>query len=175
MSGHASPDIRNYYVGKGIVSFKKDGEEEFRDLGNVPTFEFTPSISTLDHFSHRVGVKTKDRTVVLEKSGKIKLVMEEWTAQNLALALIGDITTDTAGHEVIEIFSANAVSGELKFTGTNEIGPKFEYHFLRVDFIPGQSVSPLSDEWGQIEIEGDVVAVEGSFGTVTKLLEEDSE
>lgn len=168
----ASPNVENYYVGKGVVSFKKDGDDDFRDLGNVPEFEFTPTIENLEHFSSRQGVRTKDRTVVLEKSGTVRLVMEEWTAANLALAVLGEIETDTSGREVIEIFGTNAVSGELKFTGTNEVGSRFEWHFLKVDFIPGSSVSPISEEWGTLEINGEIATVGGSFGTLTRLGDE---
>lgn len=170
-----APNIENYYIGKGIVSFKKDGESVFTDCGNVPEFEFTPAIEKLDHFSSRQGVRTKDRTVVLEKSGTIRMVMEEWNARNFAMALLGNVDTDSNGREVIDIFSSNAVSGVLKFTGTNEVGPKWELIFNKVDFIPGSSVSLLSDEWGQLEINGDVAAVNGSFGTATLIAEEDSE
>lgn len=173
---YASPDIRNYTVGKGIVSFKKVGESTFRDTGNVVEFEFTPEIEKLDHFSSREGVKTKDRSVVLSKSGTLRMVMDEITTKNLSMAVLGgDATTNSEGREVIEIFAENAVSGEVKFTGTNEVGPRYEWHFLRVDFIPGSSVSPLSDEWGQLEVNGECVASNGSFGTITNIGEEDSE
>lgn len=167
-----APNINNYYIGKGTLSFKKTGDAEFRDLGNCPEFEFTPAIDKLDHFSSRAGVKTKDRTVVIEKSATVRLVMEEWNAQNMALALLGEISTDSSGAEVIEIFASNAISGQLKFTGTNEVGPRYEWLLAKVDFIPGSSVSPISEEWGTMEINGDVSAVAGSFGTVTKLGEE---
>lgn len=165
----AAPSIENYYIGKGIVSFKKDGEPSFVDCGNVPEFEFTPAIEKLEHFSSRQGVKSKDRTIVVSKSGAIRMVMEEWNARNLAIALLGEVDENTAGQEVIDIFASNAVSGTLKFTGTNEVGPKWELIFNKVDFIPGSSVSMLSDEWGQLEINGDVSAVNGSFGTATRI------
>ena len=167
-----SPNINNYYIGKGIVSFKKEGEMTFRDVGNVPEFEFTPDLETLEHFSSRAGVKTKDRTVVISKKGTLRMVMEEFTAANLALALLGDVDTNSAGEEVIEIFATNAVSGQVKFVGTNEVGATFEWLFNKVDFIPSSAVSPLSDEWGQLEVSGEVSAVDGKFGTVTKKAEE---
>jgi len=175
MAGHSSPNVLNYYIGKGKLSFKKDGAMSFRDLGNVPEFEFTPEIEKLEHFSSREGVRTKDRTVVLEKKATVKITMEEWSTANLALALLGDVDTDSDGREVIDIFSQNAISGELKFHSTNEVGPRYEWHLLKVDFIPGDSISAISDEWGQLVITGDVAAVGGTFGTVTNIGEEDSE
>lgn len=170
-----APSINNYYVGKGVISFKKDEDTDFVDCGNVPEFEWTPEVEKLDHFSSREGVRQKDRTIVLEKKGTIRMVMEEWNVRNLAIALLGEVSQDTEGNSVIEIFASNAVSGALKFTGSNEVGPKFEWVFNRVDFIPSSSISPLSDEWGQLEVTGEAAAVDGSFGTVTLLAEEGSE
>lgn len=167
-----SPSVNNYYIGKGIVSFKKAGDSAFRDLGNVPVFEFTPSIDKLDHFSSRSGVKKKDRSVAVQKTASVKLTLDEWSAANLALALLGEIDTNTAGQEVIDIFAASSIQGELKFTGTNDVGARFEWHLLSVEFIPGNSVSPISEEWGTLEVTGDVLAVSGSFGTVTKTAEQ---
>jgi hypothetical protein len=168
-TSHTSPDIRNYYIGKGTVEFLKDGDTEFVLLGNVPSFEFTPDLEKLEHFSSQEGVKSKDRTVVISKKGTITMVMEEFTAFNLALMLLSDVDVNTAGQEVLEIFSVNAISGQLKFTGTNEVGPQWQLHFLKVDFIPGSSLNPISDEWGQLEVTGDVSTSGGSFGTATLL------
>lgn len=167
----ASPDVRNYQIGKSIISFKKDGDTAFRDLGNCPSADFTPDLESLEHFSSREGVKSRDKTVVVSKKGTVKLTLDEWTARNLAMALLGDVDTDSDGLEVIDIFSVTAVSGELKFTGTNDVGPKWDYHFLKVDFIPGSSVNPISDEWGQLEVTGEASAVSGAFGTATKTAE----
>lgn len=167
-----SPDIRNYFIGKGNVSFKKDGEENYHHMGNVPEFEFTPDVETLEHFSSMAGVKSKDRTVTISKSGTLRIVAEEWTTRNLAIALLGDVTQDSDGNEVIEIFSQTAISGSIKLEGTNDVGSKFTWILNKVDFIPGSSVSPITDEWGQLELTGNCAAVAGSFGTVTKTANE---
>lgn len=169
MAAHEAPDIRNYYIGKGTVAFKKDGESDFRLLGNVILFEFTPAIEKLEHFSSQEGVRTKDRTVVLSKSGTIRLQMEEWNPENMAIALLGEQSVNSGGEAEIDIFSENAVSGVLKFTGTNEVGPKWEMIFNKVDFIPSAALSPITDEWGALEISGDVSAVNGSFGTARNI------
>ena len=170
-----SPSTLNYYIGKGEVFTKKDSDPDFVHVGNVPEFEFTPNIEQLDHFSSQSGVRTKDRTIVLEKSATLRMVMEEWTGRNLSLALIGDVDTDSEGREVIDIFSSNAVSCQVKFVGTNEVGPRFEILLNKVDFLPGSSVNFISEEWGQLEVNGEVAAVNGSFGTMTKLAEEGEE
>lgn len=167
-----SPDIRNYYIGKGSVYFKGDNDSEYHHMGNVPELEFTPEVETLEHFSSMAGVKSKDRTEVISKSGTLRIVCEEWTARNLALALLGSVGQDSEGNVAIEIFASTAVSGKIRFIGNNDVGPKWQLDFNRVDFVPGSSVNPISDEWGQLELTGNVAAVAGSFGTATKLANE---
>lgn len=163
-----APNIENYYIGKGVVSFKKDGESTFRDMGNAPTFEFTPNVTKLDHFSAREGTKTKDRTVVTEKSAEVHLVLDEWDPENLALALLGTVSLDTDGNDVIDIFASNSISGSLKFVSANEVGPRVTVILDRVEFIPGQALGFISEEFAQIDLTGDVSSVAGSFGTLTK-------
>ena len=160
--------IDNYTVGKGIVSFKPTGGASYVDMGNCTEFEFTPEIEKLDHFSSREGVRTKDKSVVLQKSGTVRLVLDEWSVDNLKLAVLGSSAV-VGGADVIQIFDESSVSGSLKFTGTNDIGPKYEWIFSAVDFIPSSALNLISDEWGTIELTGECAAVSGSFGTITEL------
>jgi hypothetical protein len=88
-----SPSTDNYYVGKGKISFKPTGATTLRDIGNVTELETTPNLTTLEHFSSREGVKKKDKEVVTEKKLTVRMVMDEWTADNLAMALLGDVST----------------------------------------------------------------------------------
>lgn len=165
-----SPNILNYTVGKGRVQVRLSGDTNFRDIGNCPEFEFTPTIEKLEHFSSQTGVKSKDRTIVLSKAGTLRIVMEELTAENMRIALLGNaISLQSGGDQEIEIFGSSSITTEVKFIGTNDIGPKWEYYFRQVDFIPSSSINLISDEWLGVEITGDVAAVAGSFGTATKI------
>ena len=103
------------------------------------------------------GVRSKDLEIVLEKSGELVMTMEEWTPDNLGIALLGDVDLGAAGGPEVDIFSANAVNGELKFISSNEVGPKWDLHFFNVSFIPSGSINPISDEFGQIEVTGNVL------------------
>lgn len=87
--GQPSPNVANYYVGKGVVSWEPQGGGAFQDLGNVSKFEFQPEVKTLDHYSSRFGTKIKDLAIVLEKSAKVSLTMDEFTLANLQIALMG--------------------------------------------------------------------------------------
>lgn len=155
--------VNNYTIGKGIVSIKKVGDASYTDLGNCSSFEFTPAIEKLEHFSSREGVKTKDKTVVLSKSGTLRIVLDEWSDENIALAVLG--TTDSAG--AISIFSENSVSCSIKIEGTSEVGIAKTWEFYSVDIIPAGTISLISDDWMTIELEGECAAVNGSFGTIT--------
>ena len=169
-----APSISNYYIGKGIVSFRKDGNSDFRDLGNATVFEFQPAITQLDHFSSRTGVKTKDRSVITEKSATINLTLEEWNLDNLRLALLGgQIETNSSGNDSFNIFEASQIDGELRFVGTNDVGPRFQIDLPSVSFIPGKTINPISEGWGTLELVGNVLADgSGVFGTIELLGEE---
>ncbi len=48
------------------------------------------------------------------------------------------------------------------------LGPQMDINLLRVVFKPGKSLNPISDEWGNIEIEGEALAnTLGTFSTWT--------
>jgi len=163
-----SPSTDNLWIGKGVVTFQATGESAARDVGEVSEVEFSPSITKLDYFSSRSGVKQKAKSVIVERGGTVRLVMDEVTAENLALAIAGTITTNSAGDEIIEILATNATEGVLRITGTNEVGNQLDAEFLKVSFSPEGSVNFISDEWGNIEITGEVL-VDGvsGFGTFT--------
>src|ERR1700739_5030733 len=98
----SSPNVDNYYVGKGILSIKfaSFGEDaadlDYVDMGNVTSLDFTPKITKLDHYSSRTGTKKKDRTVATVVEAELKIVAEEWTARNLQMALLATLS-DSGG------------------------------------------------------------------------------
>src|SRR6185436_9707614 len=89
----ASPDVQNYHIGKGIVTWKEAGGSTFVDLGNAPSFVYTPNVEKLEHFSSREGVKTKDFTPVTQVGATIKLTLDEITALNLSFFALAEIDT----------------------------------------------------------------------------------
>lgn len=164
-----SPSVNNYSVLKGKVFFTPDGGGE-RDLGNAPEIEFTPTVDTLEHFSSREGVRTKDREVTLEKSAELRIVLDEITAENLALMLLSSsVYTASGAQKEFTIMPDSEIKGVVRVEGTNDIGTKIDALFPSVTFRPTAGLGLISDEWGQIEITGEVLAVDGNFGTMTIL------
>jgi hypothetical protein len=170
MTLNIAADPENLQVGKGIVSFKPDGAPDFIDLGNVPELEYEPTIDKLDHFTSRAGIKTKDKSVVIERGGTLRVLMEEITAQNLSMLLMGTVGNDgPLGEPSVDIFTTDTVRGELKFQATNDVGPRWDLHFYNVEFAPSGSFNPISDEWNNIEVTGEVLIAGASHPQAGKV------
>ncbi|MEJ6845086.1 hypothetical protein V3589_02535 [Sinorhizobium fredii] len=167
-----SPDTLNYFIGKGICYFTPTGGAE-RDLGNAPEVEITPATEKLDHFSSRTGTRTKDRSVTIEKAVTLRIVLEEITADNLALLLLDKTpVTHTDGSKTIRILKDTEITGAFRFQGNNDVGNQVDIALPSVSFGPSGSFNPISDEWGQIEVTAEVLVTEytdgtSDFGTIT--------
>lgn len=165
-----SPNIGNYYVGKGIVSIKLLGETTYTDCGNVPQFEFLAKVTQLDHFSSRTGVRVKDFTAVIEIAGSLTMQLEELTARNMGFALLGLPSGGPSPvPDTINIFSNPVIYGSVKFVGTNDIGPIWTVTFPLVKLSPNKAISLIANTWGVIDLEGDVLfdQLQQTFGTAT--------
>lgn len=178
---NTSPNVDEYYVGKGIVTLDPNLLDTWFDVGNVPELEYTPSLEELPHNSARSGTRTRDKTVVIEKSGDLRMVMEEWTAFNMAIILLGDITVtaEDPGPPVIpethsiDILGKSQFTAGVRFQGRNDVGPRWNFQWNRVDFFPSGSLNPISEEWAGLEVTGRTAATDIgggvlSFGTAKR-------
>lgn len=163
-----SPNVNNYLIGKGNVYFTPEGGVR-RHMGNCPEFEIEMEIEELEHFSSMAGTRTKDLTVVLERSATITLTLEEWSKENIALMVLGALDTDSEGNNVIHAMQTGATKGLLEFEGTNDVGPKFNYYFPSVSFRPNGALNPISEEWGTMELIGDINVSGGVSFTITEV------
>jgi hypothetical protein len=165
----ASPNVQNYHIGKGIVSFKETGGTSFVDLGNAPSFIYTPAVTKLDHFSSREGVKTKDFTAVTQVGATVKFTLDEITGYNLAFFALAEQSTDTAGNITLSGLSKAEFTGDIKAVGTNDIGQHVDFT-ATVSFVPAGDFRFITDQdaWSTIEIEAEVQkGTDGSFGVWT--------
>jgi hypothetical protein len=160
-------DPLQYYIGKGVVEINTGSG--YVDVGNVPVFELTPGVETLDHFSSRTGVRSLDRQVVVQTTVSLRMVLEEWTFENLLVALLGDETSDGSGNSAIDILANTSITAAVRFTGANEVGPTYKITLPSVKFTPSAALSVITEEWGQIELTGAVQSTgsPASFGKFT--------
>jgi hypothetical protein len=166
----ASPDIHNYRIGKGIISFKETGGSTFTDLGNAPSFIYTPTVERKEHFSSREGIKTKDFTAITQVGATIKFTLDEITGENLAFFALAEIdTTTTPGSAILSGLTKPVFEGDIKVVGTNDIGQKVDFT-ATVSFVPTGDFSFItdSDDFSTIEIEAEVQKdADGAFGIWT--------
>jgi hypothetical protein len=164
-----SPNVNNYHIGKGIVSFKETGSSSFTDLGNAPKFIYTPTVTKKEHFSSREGIKTKDFTAITEVGATVKITIDEITGENLAFFALAEQGTDTDGNITLSGLSKTEFSGEIKVVGTNDIGQQVDF-LATVSFVPSGDFSFITDadDFTVIEIEAEVQKdANGSFGVWT--------
>jgi hypothetical protein len=164
-----SPDVQNYHIGKGIVSFKEVGGVDYVDLGNAPSFVYTPNVEKKEHFSSREGVKTKDFTAVTQIGATIKVTLDEITGTNLAMFALATADATTPGEVTLSGLSKAEFVGEIKVEGTNDIGQQVDFT-ATVSFIPSGDFSFItdSDDFSVIELEAEVMkGTDGDFGVWT--------
>ena len=163
------PDINNYHIGKGIVTFQETGVTAAVDLGNAPSFVYTPNVTKKEHFSSREGVRTKDFTAITQVGATVKLRLDEVTGDNLAYFALGQVGIDTAGNTTISGLSKTQFEGEITVTGTNDIGQQVDF-VATVRFVPSGDFNFITDgdDFTVIELEAEVQKdVNGNFGIWT--------
>jgi hypothetical protein len=167
----ASPSTSNYHIGKGIVSFKEDGSSTFVDLGNAPSFLWTPKVEKKEHFSSREGVKVKDFSAITQVGATIKLTLDEINGPNLAIFTLGELgAPDVDGSVTVSAFKKLEVVGVIQVVGTNDIGQKVDFTG-RISVNPSGDFSFISDkdDFSTLEIEAEVQRDDttGDFGVFT--------
>lgn len=158
--------ITNYYIGTGVVTWTPAGGAAV-DLGNCPKFEFDPKVTSIAHYSSRLGHKFKDDQRITVMEPEVMFTLDEWTQANLALALIGSTSGAT-----VNIMDSFDLRGALAFTGANAVGPKKLITLPLVVLIPtGKMEFINAGAYGEIELTAQVLgaASTGSFGTIVDL------
>ena len=162
-----SPNKRNYFVGKGRLSFQEEGESDFRPLGNCSVFEVEPSITKLEHESDMEGIGKVDFVAVSKQACSGRIVMDEVTAENLALKFGGTVTTNSDGSKSFGNMNRSSISGVLKMVGSSQIGNQVDF-IGDVTFTPSGAFGAISKEFATIEVSCDVLSDEdGNFGIWT--------
>jgi len=171
MSDFTAPNTGNYVVSKANCYFTPVGGTR-RHLGNVPEAQLEAEIEKLEHYSAMTGIKVRDFVAVISKAFTISLTLEEFTRDNLQLALLGGelAAEDTEGNIGFDIGASDSITGRLEIIASNQIGPKWDYDFPSVTFSPEEAIDLISnsdDSVGAIGVTADINAVNGSFGRAT--------
>lgn len=85
---------------------------EVRSPGNVAVLKLSLKADVIEHYESQSGQRTLDDRMVKQKSATLSLTIEEFTKENLALALYGNYVKSAGGNVVNEV-----VGGALPVVG----------------------------------------------------------
>jgi hypothetical protein len=161
-----SPNVDNLGILKGYMKFWKTGDSDYRHMGNCPEIEFTPTLEKKEHFSSMAGTRKKDRVVVLEQSGTLRIVMEEMTPENLAIITMSTVTPSSPEY-VLDLMSVSEITGKGRFVGQNDVGVRIQIDFYNLSFSPSGSLNLIGEDWAAMEVTADVLTdSNGEFGQI---------
>ena len=164
-----APDIQNLSIFQGIVSFDLNAAGTFRDLGEVSRFQTTLSVERRKFYSRRSPIKSVSTIFNVQSELEVALTLWEWNPANLALALMSDVTQNTAGADVIEILSTTTITGALRLVHTNDIGQKFQIDYPSVSILPTGDIDFLQEEEASFDLQCEALQVGGTYGTVVQI------
>lgn len=150
-----SPNTDNYFIGKGNVYFKLvDADDStYRHVGNCPKFEFTPKPEVKKHYSAMEGTKVLDRVATISVEAEVSITCEEFTPENLAVALGAVQQTDGSW----DLLENSDVERAVKLVGTNDFGAKCQLILPRVFFTVSKAVSFIGEDWMNFDLVGEVL------------------
>lgn len=159
-----SPNVDNYFVGAGIVSWAPIATPTvYRDVGNVSKFEFTSAVTRLKHYSSRHGTQFKDADVVTRVDATAMITMEELTASNLAMHLLSDETNPDVLPVMLNILNTPEMKGALRLLGTNDVGAAIQLDLPNCLITPSGAVGLINaGTWAEIQL---TVEVNGDINT----------
>lgn len=85
----------------------------FRWVGNVPDFKPAFENSKLEHKESYSGQRLLDKTITTEIKAKVSATLEDWSAENLALAVRATSAAVAAGSNVGEILPLGLVANDI--------------------------------------------------------------
>jgi hypothetical protein len=139
-------------------------------IGNVQDFGITPNPTVIKHKNTQGPLKRTDLVVPTLVEMTFATKLDEWTLDNLLMALLGQIATDTVG-SYLKI-GVTVVRRQMKFVGANAIGPRWEVILPNVFINAKDTLQFLgSDDTAPIPLSGDLLIdpTLNAFGTVRSL------
>ena len=85
---------------------------EVRSPGNVAELKLSLKTDVLEHYESQTGQRSLDHRMVKQKSATVNLTIEEFTKENLALALYGNHVVGTGG-----TVTAEPIGGDTPVVG----------------------------------------------------------
>lgn len=185
--GNSTPNGNNLYVGRGkvYVDLWSAGAPSgnWRFLGNVERIEGTFSISTIEKKSSMDGSSSLLKQAVIGSEAEVSMTLSEWTKENIALALLGSVSTWTQSSGTA---TANALgnlkkgyaldTGKKKITVTNVVKTSGSVTLVAATSMGGTGDYFVDSDAGLIYIfdttataglvDGDALTWSGSYPSI---------
>lgn len=165
MPSAIAPSTNNLAIFKANVYFQEEGTSGYVHMGNAPSVELSFDFDELEHFSAMEGINELDLTITRSKSASLVMELEEQNPDNIAFETLG---VEGSGG-VIEILAVNEKTGAVRVVNSNDVGPKFQWDFPRVQFRPSGAIAMVGDDFAGVEVTGKVLKSGGIFGTVQEI------
>ena len=150
----------NYTIGKGIVyvgqwvgSTPPTWPGDYRDVGNCTSMTLEPQIEKLPHYSSRAGFREKDLDPIVQMEYNVQFDLDEPTAENLQMLLMGTLFGDT-----VRGMTALTEEFALRFVSDNPTGPNRIYDLWRVSIAPNGPLQLIGDEYMVLSYQGEGLA-----------------
>jgi len=109
---------------------------EVRSPGNVAELKLSLKTDVLEHYESQTGQRSLDHRMVKQKSATVNLTIEEFTKENLALALYGNHVTGSTGSVTAEtIGGAAPVVGDRYFFAHPKVSALVVTDFGALQFL----------------------------------------
>lgn len=145
----SSPSTSLYAIGRGILKIGAwSGETPptwpsgYTDVGNCNEFNLTVTEETLEHFSYRSGLRSKDKIVILESGYEGSFILDEISQNNLLMFFKGTLSGNT-----IRVNQALTKEYAMTFTPDNPEGEDNRFEFHKVKLTPNGDLALIGDEW----------------------------
>ena len=122
----ASPDVQNYHIGKGIVSFTGGGRLDLHRPWQLSVVRVLARGRKEGTLLVTRGYQDKRFHRHHPVAATVKFTLDEITAANLSFFALGDVDTTVPGAITINGLSKTEFTGELKVVGSNDIGQKID-------------------------------------------------
>ncbi len=124
-SSNGEPSVLEYQLGGGkvyIADLASDGlPKTYRKVGNTPEFTVTVNTESYEHSSTQDGAPAQDLSVIIDSGGSIGFSLENFSAENLALFLLGEASDYTNPGIAGFVDAIIVADGDLEVSGYYQI------------------------------------------------------
>lgn len=151
-----APTTDDLYLGTGYLEVSDDGGSTWDDLGYATAFSITVNVTVRQVYVPRGGERTLIKEPIDTKEARASITLISFTPSNLARAMGGTVSTNTAGQSTFTGLDNPSKLVQLRFTGDNNEGPVYAFLAERFRLRPsGQAIDMLtSGQEGTLPIEG---------------------